>query len=202
MMSRYLNEHLLYFGQLEEYSCLTKSCWIQSPWQTLRHDETLRTEILQDVDRCLQENYFFQEPDTKSKLTDILFVYSKLNPDVGYRQGMHELLAPILWAVDRDSVKPHPGGLDANKDESGGLMLHLLDAQFVEHDSFTLFLSVMQTARIYYEHGETRSANGQMDVIPIVDRCHYLHKEALAVIDHELAEHLEAVDVLPQIFLT
>ncbi|KAJ5163058.1 uncharacterized protein N7500_004888 [Penicillium coprophilum] len=174
----------------------------QSPWQTLRHDETLRTEILQDVDRCLQENFFFQEPDTKSKLTDILFVYSKLNPDVGYRQGMHELLAPILWAVDRDSVKPHPGGFDANKDNGEGLMLKLLDAQFVEHDSFTLFLSVMQTARIYYEHGETRSANGQMDVIPIVDRCHYLHKEALAIIDHELAEHLEAVDILPQIFLT
>ncbi|KAJ6137877.1 hypothetical protein N7471_004363 [Penicillium samsonianum] len=174
----------------------------QSPWQTLRHDETLRTEILQDVDRCLQENFFFQEPDTKSKLTDILFVYSKLNPDVGYRQGMHELLAPILWAVDRDSVKPHPGGLNGNKDKSEGLMLKLLDAQYVEHDSFTLFLSVMQTARIYYEHGETRSANGQMDVIPIVDRCHYLHKEALAIIDHELSEHLEAVDVLPQIFLT
>ncbi|KAJ5834499.1 hypothetical protein N7447_000525 [Penicillium robsamsonii] len=173
----------------------------QSPWQTLRHDETLRTEILQDVDRCLQENFFFQEPDTKSKLTDILFVYSKLNPDVGYRQGMHELLAPILWAVDRDSVKPHPEG-PANKGKSEGLMLKLLDAQFVEHDSFTLFLSVMQTARIYYEHGESRSANGQMDVIPIVDRCHYLHKEALAIIDHELAEHLEAVDVLPQIFLT
>ncbi|CAG8898177.1 unnamed protein product [Penicillium egyptiacum] len=174
----------------------------QSPWQTLRHDETLRAEILQDVDRCLQENFFFQEPDTKSKLTDILFVYSKLNPDVGYRQGMHELLAPILWAVDRDSVKPRPGGLHANKDKSEGLMRKLLDAQFVEHDSFTLFLSVMQTARIYYEHGETRSANGQMDVIPIVDRCNYLHKEALAIIDNELAEHLEAVDVLPQIFLT
>ncbi|KAJ5959847.1 uncharacterized protein N7479_006997 [Penicillium vulpinum] len=174
----------------------------QSPWQTLRHDETLRTEILQDVDRCLQENFFFQEPDTKSKLTDILFVYSKLNPDVGYRQGMHELLAPILWVVDRDSVNPPPGGLDAKNDKSEGLMLKLLDAQFVEHDSFTLFLSVMQTARIYYEHGETRSANGQMDVIPIVDRCHYLHKEALTIIDHELAEHLEAVDVLPQIFLT
>lgn len=115
---------------------------------------------------------------------------------------MHELLAPILWAVDRDSVMPHPGELDANKDKSEALMLNLLDAQFVEHDSFTLFLSVMQTARIYYEHGQTRSANDQMDVIPIVDRCHYLHKEALAVIDHELAEHLEAVDVLPQIFLT
>ncbi|KAJ5338133.1 hypothetical protein N7452_004861 [Penicillium brevicompactum] len=174
----------------------------QSPWQTLRNDEALRAEILQDVDRCLQENFFFHEPDTKSKLTDVLFVYSKLNPDVGYRQGMHELLAPILWAVDRDSINTKSGEIDATQEHRDGLMLKLLDPRFVEHDSFTLFLSVMQTARTYYEHGETRSVNGQMDTIPIVERCQYLHKEALTIIDHELAEHLEAVEVLPQIFLT
>ncbi|KAJ5524295.1 hypothetical protein N7494_010945 [Penicillium frequentans] len=174
----------------------------ESPWQTLRNDETLRAEISQDVDRCLQENFFFQEPTTKSILIDVLFVYSKLNPDVGYRQGMHELLAPILWVVDRDSVEKPPGSLINTTDKDDPLMLDLLDSKFVEHDSFTLFLAVMQTARIYYEHGETKSANGQVDVIPIVNRCQYLHTEALMIIDHELAEHLQAVDVLPQIFLT
>ncbi|CAG8312867.1 unnamed protein product [Penicillium salamii] len=174
----------------------------QSPWKSLRNDEALRAEILQDVDRCLQENLFFHEPETKSKLTNILFVYSKLNPDVGYRQGMHELLAPILWVVDRDSVGPQSAETGPGKNQSERLMLRLLDPQFVEHDSFTLFLSVMQTARTYYEHGEVRSVNGQMGVIPIVERCQYLHKEALSVVDHELAEHLEAIDILPQIFLT
>ncbi|KAJ5389899.1 uncharacterized protein N7496_000967 [Penicillium cataractarum] len=171
----------------------------ESPWQTLRNDEKLRAEIVQDVDRCLQENFFFQEPSTKQKLTDVLFVYSKLNPDVGYRQGMHELLAPILWVIDRDSVERPAQGAPVKEDS---LMLDLLDTRFVEHDSFTLFLSVMQTARIYYEHGETKSANGTVDVIPIVNRCQYLHQEALTIIDHELADHLHAVEVLPQIFLT
>lgn len=115
---------------------------------------------------------------------------------------MHELLAPILWAVDRDAVKPQSSGVEPSEGNKESLILKLLDPQFVEHDAFTLFLSAMQTARTYYEHGETRSVNGQMDVIPIVERCHYLHKEALTIIDHELAEHLEAVEVLPQIFLT
>ncbi|KAJ5287752.1 hypothetical protein N7478_003438 [Penicillium angulare] len=175
----------------------------QSPWQTLRNDENLRAEISQDVDRCLQENVFFQEPATKAKLTDVLFVYSKLNPDVGYRQGMHELLAPLLWVVDQDSVaKPEESLKTPAGDNDDTLMLNILDPEFVEHDSFTLFLSVMQTARVYYEHGETKTADGQVDVIPIVSRCQYLHTEALMIIDHELAEHLQAVDVLPQIFLT
>ncbi|OKP14827.1 TBC1 domain family member 5 [Penicillium subrubescens] len=174
----------------------------ESPWQTLRNDEKLRAEIVQDVDRCLQENFFFQEPSTKQKLTDVLFVYSKLNPDVGYRQGMHELLAPILWVIDRDSVERPAQGTSSSSAQEDGLMLDLLDTSFVEHDSFTLFLCVMQTARIYYEHGERKSANGQADVIPIVTRCQYLHQEALTIIDHELADHLHTVEVLPQIFLT
>ncbi|KAJ5492766.1 hypothetical protein N7539_001512 [Penicillium diatomitis] len=168
----------------------------ESPWQTLRNDEKLRAEIVQDVDRCLQENFFFQEPSTKRILTEILFVYSKLNPDVGYRQGMHELLAPIVWVIDRDSLER------SSENGEDVLMQDVLDSQYIEHDSFTLFLCVMQTARVFYEHGETKSANGQVDVIPIVNRCQYLHQEALSIIDNELAEHLRAVDVLPQIFLT
>lgn len=148
----------------------------------------------------MQENFFFQEPSTKLKLTDILFVYSKLNPDVGYRQGMHELLAPILWVLDRDSAQ-RPADHSTN-DEEESLMLDNLDPKFVEHDSFSLFICVMQTARIYYEHGESRATNGKVDVIPIVSRCEYLHQEALMIIDHELADHLQAVEVLPQIFLT
>ncbi|GLI73612.1 hypothetical protein PoHVEF18_001832 [Penicillium ochrochloron] len=115
---------------------------------------------------------------------------------------MHELLAPILWVIDRDSVERPAQSASSSTAKEDSLMLDLLDTNFVEHDSFTLFLCVMQTARIYYEHGETKSANGQVDVIPIVNRCQYLHQEALTIIDHELADHLHTVEVLPQIFLT
>ena len=30
---------------------------------------------------------------------DVLFCYVKEHPDLGYRQGMHELLAPILFVL-------------------------------------------------------------------------------------------------------
>lgn len=137
-------------------------------------------------------------------MTDVLFIYTKLNPDLGYRQGMHELLAPILWVVDRDAIDPNSleriGSTE--KEDDDDLMLHLLDANYVEHDSFTFFCSVMQTARVYYEHGEQRSASGTMDVIPIVHRCQYIHQDILSVADLELADHLQALEILPQIFLT
>lgn len=136
-------------------------------------------------------------------MTDVMFIYAKLNPDLGYRQGMHELLAPILWAVDRDAIEPNSlGKWTGSTDEEGNLMLHLLDATYVEHDSFAMFCSVMQTARVYYEHSEQRSASGTIDVIPIVNRCQYIHQDLLAITDLELADHLQALEILPQIFLT
>lgn len=137
-------------------------------------------------------------------MTDVLFIYTKLNPDLGYRQGMHELLAPILWVVDRDAIDPNSLKRTSSmeNDNDDDLMLYLMDANYVEHDSFTLFCSVMQTARVYYEHGEQRSASGTIDVIPIVHRCQYIHQDILSVADLELADHLQALEILPQIFLT
>ncbi|KAL4741306.1 rab-GTPase-TBC domain-containing protein [Aspergillus similis] len=174
----------------------------QSPWQTLRHDEQLRAEISQDVDRCLQENHFFHDPATKAKMVDILFIYSKLNPDLGYRQGMHELLAPILWVVDRDAIDPKSREQFTSTGQLENSMLQLLDSEFIEHDAFSLFCSVMQSTRIYYEHNTHQSMNGQADAIPIVLRCEHIHNDLLVATDLELADHLQALEILPQIFLT
>lgn len=175
---------------------------MKSPWQTLRDDEQSRADIAQDVDRCLQENFFFREPSTKSKMIDILFIYSKLNPDLGYRQGMHEILAPLLWVIDRDAIEPKSLQESSAKEADDDLMHTLLDADYVEHDSFTLFCSVMQNVRVYYEHNRHRSENGQADVIPIVHQCHRIHNDLLVTADLELADHLQALEILPQIFLT
>ena len=114
---------------------------------------------------------------------------------------MHELLAPLLWVVDRDAIEPSSLG-KGSTDREDDLMRALLDASHVEHDSFMLFCSIMQTARAYYEHGEQRSSSGTLDAIPIVNRCQYIHEELLSTTDLELADHLQALEILPQIFLT
>lgn len=165
-----------------------------SPWSNLRNDEIIREEIFQDVTRCMQDNFFFREPETQKKLLDILFIFSKLNPDTGYRQGMHELLAPLLWVVSQDAlddIEVQSADQDADGVE---LMLDVLDRSFVEHDAFNLFCAVMQTAKISYEVGDNRDAS------PIVTRSKRIHDELLAIFDPELALHLQVVGVLPQIY--
>lgn len=173
---------------------------LQSPWQALRRDEEIRAEIYQDVERCLQENYFFREPNTKSMMLDILFIYSKLNPDLGYRQGMHELLAPVLWVVERDAIDPKH--LNTNNTGESDSLLQMLDSKYVEHDSFSLLCSIMQIARPFYEHADEKTVNGHAEIAPIVRLCQHIHDELLMNADYELASYLNSIEILPQIFLT
>ncbi|EEH45300.1 uncharacterized protein PADG_01450 [Paracoccidioides brasiliensis Pb18] len=174
----------------------------ESPWQSLRRDEAIRAEIHQDVERCMQENYFFREPTTKARMLDILFVYTKLNPDLGYRQGMHELLAPILWVLEHDAINKELIQTTTPPADDGDIMLQVLDSDYVEHDAFTIFCAIMQTAKLFYEQEPKRFPGGQSDVSPIVARSRYIHQVVLRVVDLELANHLQSTDILPQIFLT
>ena len=173
----------------------------KSPWNILRLDEELRAEIFQDVERCMPENLYFREPHSQTMLLDILFIYCKLNRDIGYRQGMHEVLAPILWVVSRDAIDSQSLGPDhADLD---GLALASLDNRYVEHDAFTLFGAIMHTVRTFYEIGSSNepATTGLLNNSPIVERSKRIHENYLHHADPELAEHLTAIEILPQIFL-
>ena len=103
----------------------------------------------------MPDNEYFRDPSTQSMLVDILFIYCKLNRDVGYRQGMHEILAPILWVVSRDSIDPASLIDFEGHTELEGLISICLDVIHVEHDTFTLFCIIMQTVKSFYELGNS-----------------------------------------------
>lgn len=142
----------------------------------------------------MQENFFFREPETQRMMLDILFIYSKLNPDIGYRQGMHELLAPLLWVVQQDALKP-ASLTGADKDIEGfELMQDILDYSHREADAFSLLCAVMQTTKSFYEMGDNRDSS------PIVAKSRRIHDDLLGIFDSELALHLQVAGVLPQIY--
>ena len=141
----------------------------------------------------MQDNFFFRDPIVQKRMLDILFIYSKLNPDLGYRQGMHELLAPILWVVDSDAMDTTimPKQKNRQDDKFMGLVL---DREYVEHDSFSLFCAVMQTAKMFYEPGDKSGTSA------LNSRCAVI-QESLGLVDPDLADHLQVIGILPQVFL-
>ncbi|KAK7185067.1 hypothetical protein DPSP01_002890 [Paraphaeosphaeria sporulosa] len=166
----------------------------ESPWTALRSDETLRAEIFQDIERCMPDNVYFRQPATQNMMLDTLFVWCKMHPNVGYRQGMHEILAPILWVIERDAVDME--GTD--KKEADQIMVDMLDSNYMEHDTFTLFSLIMQTAMSFYAPADPDLSSKET---PMLVRCAKIFERYLPKADPELASHLVKLEIVPQIFL-
>ena len=64
-----------------------------STWKTYYADNDTKKLINLDLDRTFQELEIFHQAKIKSSLADILFMWNKENLDVGYQQGMNDILA-------------------------------------------------------------------------------------------------------------
>ncbi|KAF7338357.1 Rab-GAP TBC domain-containing protein [Mycena venus] len=187
----------------------------ENPWKEWFASVELRKTILQDVERTFPEIAFFREHEVQLQLSNILFIYSTVtNPAVGYRQGMHELLAPLYYAVDYDSV-----------DESGEFandpaIQEFCSRTWVAADAWALFEAVMRGASRWYEWQEPPAASrpppsspfathvnipaGPVDIkpyiTPVVEDCNRIQSNLLRSIDPLLWKHMQAAGIEPQIY--
>lgn len=74
---------------------------------------------------------FFRLAEVQEDMLNILFCYARMHPDLGYRQGMHELLAGVYYTVYLDRADP----ADKQTAEFTDLMLAVLDPAHVAADS-------------------------------------------------------------------
>ncbi|KAJ7709981.1 rab-GTPase-TBC domain-containing protein [Mycena rosella] len=186
----------------------------ENPWKEWFSAVSLRETILQDVERTFPEIVFFREPEVQLQLTNILFIYSTVtNPAVGYRQGMHELLAPLYYAVDYDSTE------EAAEVEGDAAIHELCSRTWVAADAWALFEAVMRGASKWYEWQEPPAASrvnpspftthvnipaGPVDIkpyiTPVVEDCNRIQSNLLRTADPLLWKHMQAAGIEPQIY--
>ena len=68
-------------------------------WNTYYVDNDTKKLINLDLDRTFQELSIFHNVNVKKSLSNILFIWNKENSDVGYQQGMNDLLAVTFLAL-------------------------------------------------------------------------------------------------------
>ncbi|KIK59747.1 hypothetical protein GYMLUDRAFT_654736 [Collybiopsis luxurians FD-317 M1] len=184
-----------------------------NPWTEWFSTLELRKTISQDVERTFPEIDFFRNTEVQDQLTNILFLHASLNPDIGYRQGMHELLAPMYYAVEVDSLP------SVATDPHFSTMAELCSRVSVAADAWILFESVMRFASRWYEWREPSSAqalpsplsnhvrfnpDGQAQfkpyIAPIVQDCNEIQSTLLRTTDPLLWKHLQSSGLEPQIY--
>ncbi|KAL8129642.1 hypothetical protein V2J09_018797 [Rumex salicifolius] len=74
-----------------------------SMWGRFFRNAELEKMLDQDLSRLYPEHgSYFQTPGCQSMLRRILLLWCLRHPEYGYRQGMHELLAPLLYVIHAD----------------------------------------------------------------------------------------------------
>lgn len=191
----------------------------------------LRKTIAQDVERtyvpicCAKGNSdaeisrfpeleYFRDATVQAELSNILFLYASTHPAIGYRQGMHELLAPLYYAVDYDSI----GDTGVPENPLAEFTSHL----WVPADAWALFSAVMRYAGKWYEwrewngittddktpalpnHVQLNVPDGQVDlkpyVAPIVETCNRIQSNLVRSVDPILWKSMQTCGIEPQIY--
>ncbi|MCD9561543.1 hypothetical protein HAX54_020709 [Datura stramonium] len=74
-----------------------------SMWSRFFRNAELERMVDQDLSRLYPEHgSYFQTPGCQAMLRRILLLWCLRHPEFGYRQGMHELLAPLLYVLQAD----------------------------------------------------------------------------------------------------
>ncbi|XP_023369469.1 TBC1 domain family member 5 isoform X3 [Otolemur garnettii] len=183
-----------------------------SLWNKFFQDKELRSMIEQDVKRTFPEMQFFQQENVRKILTDVLFCYARENEQLLYKQGMHELLAPIVFILHCD----HQAFLHASESaQPSEEMKTLLDPEYLEHDAYAMFSQLMETAEPWFstfEHDGQKGKETLMTPIPfarpqdlgptiaIVTKVNQIQDNLLKKHDIELYMHLNRLEIAPQIY--
>ena len=115
----------------------------ESSWTKAHESAKLRAEIEKDLSRLHPtgcEEYFEESPDAHEQMLAVLFVWSSENADTSYRQGMHEVLAPIVYVLREEAL-----------DEGGDVAHLVMGKAHVEADAYLLFCKVMLELKPLYK---------------------------------------------------
>lgn len=176
----------------------------ENPWREWFAAVDLRKTIQQDVERTFPDIGYFRDDDIQQQLTNILFLYAVMHPDIEYRQGMHELLAPVYYAVDYDSTAD-----DATPSSDESVFWEISSRTWIAADSWALFCAIMNDISKWYEWREpssveSSSARGQVNfkpyMSPITMACNHIQNSLLKSVDPILHGVLQSSGIEPQIY--
>ncbi|XP_067686091.1 TBC1 domain family member 5-like isoform X6 [Haliotis asinina] len=182
----------------------------ESPWNQFFQDNELRLTIKQDVIRTFPELEFFKSEELRDMMMNVLFCYSRTHKEIGYRQGMHELLAPLIFVLHCD----HQAFLHASEIETlQDIVKEIMSPTHLEHDAYAMFCQIMETVEPWYTTKESTTKGREymvaqpfsrpQDLNPsnvIVTKLTRIQDYLLKKFDAELHLHLERLDIAPQIY--
>ena len=196
---------------------------------TSYEDNDLKNSINKDLDRTRQEIDLFLQSKIKNILANVLYIWSKENQDISYRQGMHELLAilflvfyPYYFPCTRKPKNTKNDIIEFLKDielYKEDLYIFFHDEDEIQSDLFFIFEALMKKgmANLFnpkilqkedpeYKMYEIfpqmwKGESDQKNPTFVYRRCDLLIKEKLKSLDNDLYSHFKRIELNCVVFL-
>ena len=192
-------------------------------------DTDLKNLINKDLDRTHQEIDLFLQNKIKNILANVLYIWSKENSTVSYRQGMNELLAIIFIAfypyyftctrkpkTTKEDIIEYLKDINLYKDD---IYIYFHDEDEIQSELFYTFEALMKKgmANLFDPHVLQKDEPGYKlyEIFPqmwkddsnenkptyVYRRCSLLIKEKLKSLDNDLYAHFKKIDLNCEVFL-
>ena len=193
-------------------------------WKNYYIEKDMKDLIKLDLSRTYQELKLFHDEKIVTMLSNILFIWSKENIDLGYKQGMNDLLSiiflafyPFYYPNDTKNTKEDlikfSSQFELAMHHSKDLYLFFNDENNFESDLYFTFNNLMKRGmkdlycltenehkKIDYKKYElfenewTKEENDDF-VNPLLTRCSLIIKEKLKMIDPLLFQHFLNIEL-------
>jgi len=196
----------------EGTSTTEESAHLEDTIKALQRDfadtQTIQAEIEKDLIRT-PLTYLGLE-DHREGISRILIVWAKEHPNVGFKQGMTDLLVVILWVLraEREGCKTNA---------QSPLLAVFFDPDHIEHDAFALLEAVLQRMVPVFEpspdatgpeaalarpNGITADSSGKrIRPAGLPNLLDHVQNILLDYTDPKLAVHLRRVGLEPHMFM-
>ena len=192
-------------------------------------DTDLKNLINKDLDRTHQEIDLFLQNKIKNILANVLYIWSKENSTVSYRQGMNELLAIIFIAfypyyftctrkpkTTKEDIIEYLKDINLYKDD---IYIYFHDEDEIQSDLFYTFEALMKKGmtnlfdpyilqkddpgyKIYEIFPQMwKDDSNENKPTYVYRRCSLLIKEKLKSLDNDLYAHFKKIDLNCEVFL-
>ena len=183
-----------------------------STWKTYYADNDTKKLINLDLDRTFQELAIFHQAKIKSSLADILFMWNKENLDVGYQQGMNDILAVTFLGLypcyfkntkklGKDEILKLSSEQISAIQNAEDIYDFFHDEDELYSDLYYCFCKLMKRGlkELFHNQLEQESTDDMQN--PLSIRCTLIIKEKLKSIDPDLYQHFKKIGLNCGVFL-
>ena len=191
--AKYLETKKKYFTKdIEDFVNLNreKDTYKYDDYKTIlpKEEFDLLNLIKIDVERTYQENEIFTKDEIKQKLTSVLYVYAKENPQYGYKQGMNDILGVFLYVLYKNYFYE-----DEFCGDNISCVYSIFHSNnfFIEHDLYLVFTKFMNKGiSEFFLYNTAKYQNGMLGKTTLKEKKELKIKEILNCNDSELKKRV------------